>query len=72
MLPTDTIRLLARRLYDARKSRTQLRHFSMEHRDMTIEDGYAIQSEWFKLEMAHGRSVKVLKIGLTSRAMQQA
>src|SRR5258708_10481188 len=72
MLPTDTIRLLARRLYDARKSRTQLRHFSMEHRDMTIEDGYAIQSEWVRLEMADGRSVKGRKIGLTSRAMQQA
>jgi 2-oxo-hept-3-ene-1,7-dioate hydratase len=72
MLPTDTIRLLARRLYDARKSRTQLRHFSMEHRDMTIEDGYAVQSEWVKLEMADGRSVKGRKIGLTSRAMQQA
>lgn len=72
MLPTDTIRLLARRLYDARKSRTQLRHFSMEHRGMTIEDGYAIQSEWVKLETADGRSVKGRKIGLTSRAMQQA
>jgi 2-oxo-hept-3-ene-1,7-dioate hydratase len=72
MLPNDTIRLLARRLYDARKSRTQLRHFSMEYRDMTIEDGYAIQSEWVRMEMADGRSVKGRKIGLTSRAMQQA
>jgi 2-oxo-hept-3-ene-1,7-dioate hydratase len=72
MLPTDTIRSLARRLYDARKSRTQLRHFSLQHPDMTIEDGYAIQSEWVRLEMADGRSIKGRKIGLTSRAMQQA
>jgi 2-oxo-hept-3-ene-1,7-dioate hydratase len=72
MLPDDTIRLLARRLYDARKSRIQLRQFSLEHRDMTIEDGYAIQSEWVRLEMADGCSVKGRKIGLTSRAMQQA
>ena len=72
MLPKDTIRSLARRLYEARKSRTQLRHFSAEHRDMTIEDGYAIQSEWVKLELADGRTVKGRKIGLTSRAMQQA
>lgn len=72
MLPTDTIRALARRLYDARKSRTQLRHFSLQHRDMTIEDGYAIQSEWVRLELADGRSIKGRKIGLTSRAMQQA
>ncbi len=72
MLATDTIRLLARRLYDARKSRTQLRHFSMEHPDMTIDDGYAIQSEWVKMEIADGRTIKGRKIGLTSRAMQQA
>ena len=39
---------------------------------MTIEDGYAIQREWVKLEMADGRSIKGRKIGLTSRAMQQA
>ena len=72
MLPTETVRSLARRLYEARKNRTQLRHFSMEHRDMTIEDGYAIQSEWVRMEIADGRSVKGRKIGLTSRAMQQA
>jgi 2-oxo-hept-3-ene-1,7-dioate hydratase len=70
MLPTETIRLLARRLYDARKSRTQLRHFSTEHPGMTIEDGYAVQSEWVRLELADGRSIKGRKIGLTSRAMQ--
>ena len=45
---------LAKRLYDARKSRTQLRHFSKEHPGMTIEDGYAIQREWVKLEIADG------------------
>jgi 2-oxo-hept-3-ene-1,7-dioate hydratase len=72
MLAPDTVRALARRLYDARKTRTQLRHFSKEHPRMTIEDGYAIQSEWVKLEMADGRTVKGRKIGLTSRAMQQA
>ena len=37
---------------------------------MTIEDGYAIQREWVKLELADGRVVKGRKIGLTSRAMQ--
>jgi len=72
MLPPDTIRSLARRLYDARKSRTPLRHFSMQHPDMTVEDGYAIQSEWVRMEVADGRSIKGRKIGLTSRAMQQA
>ena len=72
MLSIDIVRLLARRLYQARKDRVQLRHFSLEHPGMTIEDGYAIQSEWVRMEIADGRSVKGRKIGLTSRAMQQA
>jgi 2-oxo-hept-3-ene-1,7-dioate hydratase len=72
MLSTDIIEMLARRLYEARKNRTQLRHFSMEHAGMSIEDGYAIQSAWVKLEVADGRGIKGWKIGLTSRAMQQA
>jgi 2-oxo-hept-3-ene-1,7-dioate hydratase len=39
---------------------------------MTIEDGYAIQRAWVALEVADGRTIKGRKIGLTSRAMQQA
>jgi 2-oxo-hept-3-ene-1,7-dioate hydratase len=72
MLPETTIAALARQLYDARKSRTQLRHFSRAHPSMTIEDGYAIQSAWLQLELADGRKIRGRKIGLTSRAMQQA
>ena len=72
MLPTETIAALARQLYDARKARTQLRHFSKAHPGMTVEDGYAIQREWVRLEIADGRRVRGRKIGLTSRAMQQA
>jgi 2-oxo-hept-3-ene-1,7-dioate hydratase len=63
---------LARKLYDARKTRTQVRHFSREYPQMTVDDGYAIQREWVKLELADGRRIKGRKIGLTSRAMQQA
>jgi 2-oxo-hept-3-ene-1,7-dioate hydratase len=61
---------LARRLYEARKTRVPLRHFSREFPAMTIEDGYAIQREWVKLELADGRRIRGRKIGLTSRAMQ--
>jgi len=70
MLDTATIQTLARQLYEARKTRTPLRHFSKQHPGMTIDDGYAIQREWVKLEMADGRTIKGRKIGLTSRAMQ--
>jgi 2-oxo-hept-3-ene-1,7-dioate hydratase len=72
MLPTETIATLARRLYDARKNRKQLRHFSAEFPAMTVADGYAIQREWVKLEIADGRTIRGRKIGLTSRAMQQS
>lgn len=70
MLNQDTITSLARQLYEARKSRTQLRHFSKQYPEMSIEDGYAIQRAWVKLELADGRTIKGRKIGLTSRAMQ--
>ena len=72
MLPESTIAALARQLYDARKSRTPLRHFSRQHPSMTIDDGYAIQRAWVALELADGRRIRGRKIGLTSRAMQQA
>ena len=72
MLPLAIVTTLARRLYEARKSRTQLRHFSREYPQMSIEDGYAIQGAWVALELADGHTIKGRKIGLTSRAMQQA
>ena len=72
MLSPDLIAALARQLYDARKTRTPLRQFSKQHPGMTIADGYAIQRAWVALELADGRTIKGRKIGLTSRAMQQA
>jgi len=70
MLSKPVIESLARELYDARKSRTPLRHFSKRFPEMTVEDGYAIQRAWVALEIADGRTIKGRKIGLTSRAMQ--
>ena len=72
MLPEATVATLARQLYQARKSRTQLRHFSRAYPQMSIEDDYAIQRAWVQLELADGRCIRGRKIGLTSRAMQQA
>jgi 2-oxo-hept-3-ene-1,7-dioate hydratase len=72
MLSPDTLQMLARELYDARKTRTAVRHFSQRFPEMTIEDGYAVQRAWVKLEQVDGRVIKGRKIGLTSRAMQQA
>jgi 2-oxo-hept-3-ene-1,7-dioate hydratase len=72
MLDETAIQALARELYTARKSRTQVRHFSGRFPAMTVDDGYAVQRAWVQLEQADGRVVKGRKIGLTSRAMQQA
>jgi 2-oxo-hept-3-ene-1,7-dioate hydratase len=72
VLSPVTITALAAELHDAQKRRVQLRHFSQRHPAMTIEDGYAIQRAWLALRLAEGRIVKGRKIGLTSRAMQQA
>ena len=72
MLPDDTTAALARELQAARRARTPLRHFSQRFPQMTIADGYAIQRAWVALERAEGRSIRGRKIGLTSRAMQQA
>jgi 2-oxo-hept-3-ene-1,7-dioate hydratase len=71
-LPDATVAELARRLYEARKGRTALRHFSRAHPQMTIADGYAVQRAWVALELADGHMIRGRKIGLTSRAMQQA
>jgi 2-oxo-hept-3-ene-1,7-dioate hydratase len=47
-------------------------HFSKRYPQMEIGDSYAIQRAWMALKLAEGRIVKGHKIGLTSRAMQQA
>jgi 2-oxo-hept-3-ene-1,7-dioate hydratase len=39
---------------------------------MPVEDGYAIQRERVKLELAEGRGIRGRMIGLNSRSMQQA
>ncbi len=69
-LNSETIEALALELYQARKSRTQVRHFSKRHPEMTVNDGYAVQRAWVRRELADGRRILGRKIGLTSRAMQ--
>ena len=71
-LQPDQIAALASELREARRTRVQLRHFSRRFPGMTIDDGYAIQRAWVELELADGRAIRGRKIGLTSRAMQQA
>lgn len=70
MLSLEVIKKLANDLNNAEKTGSQLRQFSLEHPEMTIEDAYAIQKTWVELKIAEGRELRGHKIGLTSRAMQ--
>ena len=72
MLSKSDIERLAAELHQSEKSRVQIEHFSKRYPQMTIEDGYAISRLWVKTKIAEGRELRGHKIGLTSRAMQQA
>ncbi len=70
MLDQPTIQMLAMRLDEAEKTRTQIKQFSLEYPDITMDDAYAIQQAWVGRKFANGRRLKGHKIGLTSKAMQ--
>jgi len=72
MLTKKQIQDSAQRHHAAEKSRTSMQAFSLQYADMTIEDGYAVQDAWIKIKQAEGRKIIGRKVGLTSRAMQQA
>ena len=63
---------LAERLDRAERERVQIGQFSLEHPEMTLEDGYAVSRAWTRRKIADGRKVIGHKIGLTSRAMQRS
>ncbi len=71
-LDQSTVSELAARLDEAERSRSQVRQFSLEHPDMTLDDGYAVSRAWVQRKLATGRRVIGHKIGLTSRAMQRS
>ena len=73
MLKTDQIEAAALELYEAEKSRQQIRAVTLRHPKMTMDDAYAVQSAWVKRKREEdGDQVTGYKIGLTSRAMQLA
>ena len=72
MLTPSDIAALAQELHTSEKTRVQVEHFSKRFPHMTLQDGYAISRAWIQLKLAEGGVVRGHKIGLTSRAMQQA
>src|SRR5262245_22552336 len=72
MLSKDQIEAAVARLDQAEQTRRPIRMLSLDHPGMTIEDAYAIQRAWIGRKLARGRTIKGHKIGLTSKAMQNA
>jgi 2-oxo-hept-3-ene-1,7-dioate hydratase len=72
MFDDSLIQQLAAELNQSEKSGIQIEHFSKRFQGMTIDDGYRINRAWMALKLAEGHQVMGHKIGLTSRAMQQA
>jgi 2-oxo-hept-3-ene-1,7-dioate hydratase len=71
-LSNDDIQACANRLHQAEKTRKQIRQLSQDYPAITLADAYAIQKAWVDIKLAEGRVVKGHKIGLTSKAMQNA
>jgi 2-oxo-hept-3-ene-1,7-dioate hydratase len=72
MLSEAEIATAADRLETAEKTRVQIGLLSLAHPGMTIDDAYAVQAAFVARKRAAGRRVIGWKIGLTSKAMQQA
>ena len=72
MLNDSTIAQLAQELADAERNRAVIPRITARHPEATIDDSYAIQRVWQEKNLAAGRRLVGRKIGLTSKAMQQA
>jgi len=71
-LPSDVIAAIAAELAEAERTHAIIPRITTRHPDATIEDSYAIQGIWRDSQIAAGRRLVGRKIGLTSKAMQQA
>lgn len=72
MLTDEIIENYAKSLDMAEINRQPIDPLTMSHPDMTLEDAYKIQKKWVEVKLARGQKIVGKKIGLTSRAMQQA
>ena len=68
----DEIARAAADLYQADQSGQQMGLLSKRHQDMSMDDAYAVQKALVAQKLAAGRRKIGWKIGLTSRAMQDA
>ena len=72
MLSADTIAQIAAELAEADRTHGVIPRITARYPEATVEDSYAIQGVWRDSQIAAGRTLVGRKIGLTSKAMQQA
>lgn len=72
MLSGDEVAKAAEELLAAEETREQIGLLSLRHPGMTLDDAYAIQSAQMARKLSAGREIIGWKIGLTSKAMQEA
>ncbi|GAA1646658.1 2-keto-4-pentenoate hydratase [Microbacterium flavum] len=72
MLNAEQIAQLADELAEADRTHGVIPRITARYPDATVEDSYAIQGVWRDRMIASGRTLVGRKIGLTSKAMQQA
>ena len=56
----------------AERERRQVRQTTGAYPNMTVDEAYRVQAAWLDIRLGRGERVVGHKIGLTSRAMQQA
>ena len=71
-LSDDDVVAEAELLDRAERTATQCRQSTSVHPEMTMADAYRVQAAWRDLRLDRGERVVGHKIGLTSRAMQEA
>lgn len=72
MLSQRTITQIAAELAEADRTHAVIPRITARYPDATVADSYAIQGVWRDSQIAAGRRLIGRKIGLTSKAMQQA
>lgn len=72
MLDAGTIAAIADELAEADRTHGVIPRITARYPQATIDDSYAIQGMWRDRMVAAGRTLVGRKIGLTSKAMQQA
>ncbi len=72
MITDAAITAAAEALFNAERTRRQIGLLSLQHPGMDMDDAYRVQAAFVALRHAAGRRTIGWKIGLTSKAMQQA